>query len=546
MNALTPVRCAVLYARVSTGRQAEANVSIPDQIRHAEAFCAQRGWKLVVKFIEPGASGTEERRPALNRLMEAATSPNRGFDAVLVHSFSRFFRDQFLSEVHRRKLERAGVELISMTQDVTADATGHLIRQILGSFDEYQSRETGKHTLRAMNENARQSFWNGSQPPFGYTAVEAERRGTKSKKRLAIDEDEAAVVRRIFAYALGQDGVPLGVKATVNRLNAAGERFRGKLFHISNVHRILTSKTYTGVHTFNRRSSRTGKVKPKEEWVETSVPVLISPEAFDLVRASLAARNPKRTPPRVVSSPTLLTGLAICDNCGSGMTMRTGKGGRYRYYNCAGKAQKGATKCAGRAVSMPALDEAVTSTLAERLFNEARLTALLNSVMDRSVAAEAARVERLSQARRTVTDAEGRITLLLQLYEKGLMELDDPLFQDRLTAAKDARRASHEELEMAKAASVTGNPTITPAKIKKLADAMKLALRDGDPAIRKAYLRLFVGKIIVAKKEIRITGPTAAIERAASAEGRSDPGGMVPSFVREWCPRRDSNPRPQD
>jgi len=58
----------------------------------------------------------------------------------------------------------------------------------------------GPDTLRAMNENARQSFWNGSQPPFGYTNFEAERRGTRSKKRLAIDEDEAAVARRIFAY----------------------------------------------------------------------------------------------------------------------------------------------------------------------------------------------------------------------------------------------------------------------------------------------------------------------------------------------------------
>jgi len=84
--------------------------------------------------------------------------------------------------------------------------------------------------------------------------------------------------------------------------------------------------------------------------------------------------------------------------------------------------------------------------------------------------------------------------------------------------------------------SATGNPSITPTKIKKLADAMKLALRDGDPAARKAYLRLFVGKIIVAKKEIRITGATAAIERAASAEGQTGSGEKVPSFVRDWYP----------
>jgi hypothetical protein len=135
-----------------------------------------------------------------------------------------------------------------MTQEFGADTTGNLIRQILGSFDEYQSRENAKHTLRAMQENARQGFWNGAQPPFGYRTVEAGRRGHKVKKVLALEQAEAAVVRRIFDLALGRAGLPLGVKAIVNRLNAEGCRHRGKPFHISSVHRILTAATYTGLH----------------------------------------------------------------------------------------------------------------------------------------------------------------------------------------------------------------------------------------------------------------------------------------------------------
>jgi hypothetical protein len=45
----------------------------------------------------------------------------------------------------------------------------------------------------------------------------------------------------------------------------------------------------------------------------------------------LEARRPTRTPPRVVTGPTLLTGLVRCETCGGSMTIRTGKGGRYRY-----------------------------------------------------------------------------------------------------------------------------------------------------------------------------------------------------------------------
>ena len=39
---------AVFYLRVSTGRQADNDLSIPDQRRQAKAYCASRGWEIVV------------------------------------------------------------------------------------------------------------------------------------------------------------------------------------------------------------------------------------------------------------------------------------------------------------------------------------------------------------------------------------------------------------------------------------------------------------------------------------------------------------------
>jgi hypothetical protein len=35
---------AALYLRVSTGRQADSDLSIPDQRRQATGYCASRGW----------------------------------------------------------------------------------------------------------------------------------------------------------------------------------------------------------------------------------------------------------------------------------------------------------------------------------------------------------------------------------------------------------------------------------------------------------------------------------------------------------------------
>ena len=97
---------AALYLRVSTTRQAEHDVSIPDQKRQGEAYCESRGLQLVETFIEPGASATNDRRPEFQRMIEAGTSKPAPFDVVVVHSFSRFFRDHFEMEFYVRKLAK--------------------------------------------------------------------------------------------------------------------------------------------------------------------------------------------------------------------------------------------------------------------------------------------------------------------------------------------------------------------------------------------------------------------------------------------------------
>ena len=57
------------------------------------------------------------------------------------------------------------------------------MRRIISTFDEYNSKENSKHTSRAMKENARQGFFNGSKPPFGYTAVATETSGSHGRKK---------------------------------------------------------------------------------------------------------------------------------------------------------------------------------------------------------------------------------------------------------------------------------------------------------------------------------------------------------------------------
>ena len=169
-------------------------------------------------------SATDDRRPEFQRMIDAATTKPPAFDVIVVHSFSRFFRDQFQLEFYVRRLAKNGVRLVSITQELGDDPMSNMIRQIMALFDEYQSKENAKHTLRAMKENARQGFWNGSLPPIGYRIVAGRAARPPIKKKLEIDPLHADTVRLIFRLARRATARPArwASRSIANYLNAAG------------------------------------------------------------------------------------------------------------------------------------------------------------------------------------------------------------------------------------------------------------------------------------------------------------------------------------
>jgi hypothetical protein len=56
-----------------------------------------------------------------------------------------------------------------------------------------------------------------------------------------------------------------------------------------------------------------------------AVPPIIEVAELEAVQALLRSRSPARTAPRIVSGPTLLTGICFCAACGKATTLRTGR-----------------------------------------------------------------------------------------------------------------------------------------------------------------------------------------------------------------------------
>src|SRR6266705_1298257 len=537
---------AALYLRVSTGRQADSDLSIPHQRRQAKGYCASRGWEIVADYVEPGASATDDRRPEFQRMIDAATTKPPAFDVILVHSFSRFFRDQFQLEFYVRRLAKNRVRLVSITQELGDDPMSNMIRQIMALFDEYQSKENAKHTLRAMKENARQGFWNGSRPPIGYRIIEAaEQHGNRTKKTLEIDPIQAETVRPIFHLAREGDGVsgPMGVKKITKHLNVAGIRTRdGGRWGIGAVHKVLTRTTYIGRHRFNARFWKTRERKPDAEIVEMAAPPIIDATEFEAVQAPLKTRSPALTAPRITSGPTLLTGICFCAGCGMAMTLRTGKGGRYRYYTCSTKARQGETGCPGRTVPMEKLDTLVADHIEQRLLQPARLESILSSVLDRRKERAERRTAHIAELRKRASEADAKLKRLYDAIENGVADLSDPMLKNRIAELKAIRDQARADAERAEDAIERLGPSITPQALKTFARQARKRMRTEGGGYRRDHLRALAQRVEVDTKEVRILGSKSVLLRTLVAASSAKTAGFgVTSFVPKWRARRDSN-----
>ena len=544
----SPIKRVALYLRVSTGRQAENDVSLPSQRDTTTRYCEAQGWEVVTEFVEPGASATDDKRPVFQKMLEQATSSERTFDIICVHSFSRFYRNGAEMEMTIRRLKKYGVDVVSTTQPTGDDPSQHLMRQMIGLFDEYTSRENGKNVTRAMRESAKQGFWNGATPPLGYKIIEAERRGAKIKKKLDIDLIEAELVRLIFQLYTEGDHLTgaLGIKETTKWLNAHGYRTRkGATFGIGPVHGILTNTCYaTGKWPYGRRNSKSGTLHDPSTIVEIDVPAIIPQSLFDRAQAKLAHNNPKVTAPRIVNGPVLLTGLATCASCGSGMT-RTGtaRGHRsYSYYTCAGCHQKGKSVCKGRHVPMGKLDTLILDNVKSQLLVPDRMTIILGALLERQATKNSSVQDRRAALKAELAQKDEKLSRLYRAIEDGIIELDDQL-KDRIKALKAERDLAQASLDRI-AEQLSSRTAITPERVTAFTDLMRDKIDNGDVQAKKAYLRAVISEIRVDDEKISIIGDKATL--AAVIAGQNTGNANVSGFVRKWRARNDSNVRPSD
>lgn len=329
---------AVIYARVSTQRQADDGVSMESQIEQCRVKALSLGAEVAEVFRDDGVSGRTDNRPGFQAAL-AYCAAHR-VSHFVCWSTSRFGRNLEDALKNANQLREWGTKAAYVHQDIDLETdAGWMLGVMTGMMDEIYSRNVARDTLRSMITASRDGFFVGGRAPFGYRI---ERVGKRSK--LAVDEDQAAIVRMMFNLALNEG---MGAQAVALRMNATGLIRNGKPWGKNSVMNILKNRSYMGERMFNQVRRKVAERKPKEEQVRVaSHPEIISKEDFEKVQTMMKERSPHEvggTP----KSCFAFTGLLQCAVCGETLQITNGTGrGKisYSYYSCLAH-KKGAPRC---------------------------------------------------------------------------------------------------------------------------------------------------------------------------------------------------------
>ncbi len=396
------MRRAALYARVSTERQ-EKEATIESQLAAITRYADRHGLRHTpaLTYTDDGYSGTWLDRPALDELRDHAREGR--FDVVVVLCPDRLARRYAYQVLLLEELARAGIEVHFCERPINDSPDDQLLLQIQGAIAEYERAKMLERCRRGRLHRARQGELSPPRTPYGYVYA-ARKYGGDGKIR--IHEDEAAMVRQVFAW-FAEEGAT--IYRVVCRLNASAWRPRkGKSWSNASVLGMLRCEWYVGRAYYGRyryrtqertrpgedmeqRTTKTVRTqKPRSEWITVPVPRIVDDAVFARVQERI--QENRRFSNRFLKRKNvyLLRGLLKCGLCGYAFigftqTSRSKYEGpvEYPYYTCTRRApssMKGAGEhCTNDRLMGAGVEEVVWTTVRDLLVDSDALARELAS-----------------------------------------------------------------------------------------------------------------------------------------------------------------------
>ena len=472
----------VAYMRFSSENQ--DTHSIEYQRQAIRTYCEKENLFLSVEYWDEAYTGTDDRRPAFQKLMEDACK-NPAWKTILVYDLSRWFRNKDLSAIYNLKLTKLKINLFSITEQYGTSSEGLFMTDMKNTFNAFTSRNIGKFTRDSMKTKAINGEHCGGLPPLGYDIV---------NKKLVINEHEAMIVRRIFDLYESN----FSYNKIAEELNSRGYRTKsGNPFTYNSFSSILRQEKYTGTFVWNKTSGKrtTFRKNSEDEYIKTpdKIPAIISKEKFDKVQQMFKDRQNG-----VASSKNrqyyLLSGCKIlkCAECGALMigSKVTSHGISYKYYYCPTH-KKDTSKCSNVGIKAKILDRYVINTLVLDISKRSDLISLYNTSDSHDT------VRYLNNQIRGLKKAS---TNLIKEIASGKSNDSIEELRAELNDIATRKRILEKELQNIQSSQIS----ITEADRKQLCIDIANLMNAGESLEVKQYLSRTISEIKVSNEDIEI------------------------------------------
>ena len=512
---MSNLKKTALYCRLSQddGLEGDSN-SIQNQKNILQKFAEDHHFPNPCFYVDDGFSGGNFQRPAFQQMISDMENGEIGI--IITKDLSRLGRNQLHTGLYiEERFPMFGVRYIAINDNVDTDSSeSNDLMPFKNLFNEWFIRDTSRKIRAVLKAKAERGEWLGTRAPYGY-------RKNSETKKLEVDEEAAAIVRRIFAMCAAGKGPSqiariLKKEQVLTPTMYAYTRYGMNHTCLDTAHpynwsdsaiaNLLENEIYLGNTVNMKYSTKSYKDKRRVEHsreeclvFKDTHPALITQEVWDIVQR--VRKNRRRL--TKMEEQNKYSGLVFCADCGSNMVLHRAHtmSASYNHFTCR-TYKKDGEACTGHYIRECVLDEVVLEDL-RRVTAMARehpeeFAAYIGSKQSAEIQREIRRQEKelaAMQKRKTELDA-----IFKKLYEDSVLgRISTEQFQmlscsyteeqNQIAAGIPQKEADIQRLRK----TVSGTDSFLD-KAKRYTDITELT---------PELLRLFIEKIVVHEKEVK-------------------------------------------
>ena len=512
---MSNLKKTALYCRLSQddGLEGDSN-SIQNQKNILQRFAEDHHFPNPCFYVDDGFSGGNFQRPAFQQMISDMENGEIGI--IVTKDLSRLGRNQLHTGLYiEERFPMFGVRYIAINDNVDTDSSeSNDLMPFKNLFNEWFIRDTSRKIRAVLKAKAERGERLGTRAPYGYIK-------DPETKKLAVDDEAAAIVRRIFAMCASGNGPSqiariLKKEQVLTPTMYAYTRYGMNHTCLDTAHpynwsdsaiaNLLENEIYLGNTVNMKYSTKSYKDKRRVEHsreeclvFKDTHPALITQEVWDIVQR---VRKNRRRPTKM-EEQNKYSGLVFCADCGSNMVLHRAHtmSASYNHFTCR-TYKKDGESCTGHYIRECVLDEVVLKDLR-------RVTAMARERPEEFAAYIGSRQS--AEIQREIRKQEKELAAM----RKRKAELDaifKKLYEDSVLS-----RITTEQFQMLSSSYTEEQNQIAAGIPQKEADIQRLretvSGTDGFLDKAKRYmditeltpelLRLFIGKIVVHEKEVK-------------------------------------------